>query len=122
MLTELYEALALHLAPLDAPVYLAECVPPDTLFPYVTAQVAAPCTPAEKGRITLTLWCLGSAANSDRLHLGDALLSLLPAEGLHMPMKSGFALLRMDSPAECLRSGDALGLRMTWSLRCYPHA
>lgn len=122
MLTELYEALALHLAALDAPVYLADCVPAGTMFPYITAEVDAPCSPAEEGRITLTLWCLGSAANKDRLRLGDELLSLLPADGSHMQTRSGTALLRMDSPTKCLRSSEALGLRMTWSLHCYPAA
>ncbi len=122
MLTVLYEALALHLAALDAPVYLADCVPPGTLFPYVTAEINAPCTPAEEGAIALTLWCLGGTANADRLRLGDELLALLPPAGMHMQTGSGTALLRMKAPAETLRSGDALGLRMTWSLRCYPDA
>ena len=123
MLSNLYQALVSHLSGLEAPVHQADCVPRDAAFPYVTMTLDAPPAPGSPGQATLTIWCLGDGAHAQRLRLADALLALLPARGLYLSLPEGAVTLRMNPSALArpLQDGEALGLRLTWELQCFPN-
>lgn len=120
MLTSLYQALVSHLAALEVPVYDADCIPQGQTFPYVTMHAEPGGRPDQPGQLTLTAWCCGESAHADRLLLGDRLLTLLPGQGTVVSFSGGKATLRMTgSHAVPLRSGEALGIQLTWELRCF---
>lgn len=120
MLTSLYQALVSHLAALEVPVYEADCVPQGQTFPYVTMHAEPSALPDQPGQLTLTAWCCGESAHADRLLLGDKLLQLLPGRGTALAFTGGKATMRMTSDhAVPLRSGEALGIQLTWELRCF---
>lgn len=122
MLTELYAALVTLFGQADAPVFLADCVPLDAAFPYVTLAMDVPAAPDAEGAVTLTCWHACMSSNASRLALLDALLALIPAGGLRIRLDSGTAaIFRAEGDGvSCVRSGNALGMTLPLSLRCYP--
>lgn len=122
MLTSIFETLCAHLSQLHLPVYLADCVPEGAALPYVTAEIAPPLVPGEKGRLTLTLWQQGSAANAERLSQADVLLTLLPPRGAWLSGDAGALILTGEDAARCLQSGPLLGVQARWALYFIPAA
>ncbi len=120
MLTSIYHALYEHMARLGLPVYLADCVPVTTAFPYITAKIAAPLAPHASGSVTLTFWSLDAQTNSHRLFQVDQLLTMLPARGLRLETEMGALVLRQEGGTLCVRESAALGLRTVWKLHCFP--
>lgn len=120
MLTELYQALTTWLSGFDAPLYLADCVPAETAFPYLTASMSVPLSSGEAGALTLTLWCHGDAANTERFHLSESLAEHLPARGFRIALKDGTYTLRMKAGPTHVHSQEALGMKTVWTFRCYP--
>lgn len=120
MLTSIYQALASHLSRLRIPVCLADCVPEGTAFPYVTAKIDAPMTAGSAGSLTLTVWCKGSSAHTDRVSHTDSLYSLLPPRGAFLTTDTGALLLRQTSAAQCVQDSVALGMQSQWELHFYP--
>lgn len=120
MLTALFEALVQQLSPLACPVYLADCVPQDAAFPRIAADLSPAPGPGQDGLVRLTAWT--GSTNAGRFALADALLTLLPPQGLCLSTAAGRALLFCDGQAECIREHDALGIRLTWRVRFYPSA
>lgn len=120
MLTSVFRALCAHMAPLGLPLYLAECVPADATFPYITARIAVPLAPHAAGSVTLTFWSLDSQPLSRRVFRADELLSLLPARGFSLETSACTLALRQEGGATCVREGAALGVRTVWKLRCFP--
>ena len=122
MLTSLYKALLTQLEPLAMPVFLTDCVPQGSCFPYMTAQILAPLSAGDAGQIKLTIWCCADTPNAERLLRTDALLALLPSRGLRLTLPDGAALLRRTGTTLSVRDDIALGLQTTWQLQYYPHA
>lgn len=123
MLTDVYQALLNRLAQLDTPVFQADCIPQGQTFPYLTLDIALPLAPQQPGKLTLTAWCHGAQAHADRLALADAILALLPLSGTRLEGESGrIILLADDQHAQCIRSGEARGVKLTWKLQCFPCA
>lgn len=122
MLTDLYQALSARLSGIGAPLYLADCVPAGTAFPYLTAAMSVPLSPGEAGAITLTLWCHGDAANVERFRLSEMLAEQLPARGIRIVLTGGACTLRLKAGPTPVRSQEALGMKTVWALRCYPSA
>lgn len=120
MLNELLEALCTQLAPLDMPVFLADCIPNGVGMPYLAMEIALPMRPADPGKVTLTLWCSGGSAHAERVRLGDELLGLLPAHGICLRLAEHSVTLRPTGSISTLRSGAAIGLRLTLALGCVP--
>ncbi len=120
MLTDLYTALMNRLAPLDPPVYLADCVPCQAVFPYVTLRFVSPLTPGESGSLTVTVWTEGHTANARRLVLADEVLTLLPPRGLRLTASSGAALLRQKGGASCVQESKALGVQIDYQVQFIP--
>lgn len=120
MLT-LQKALLTHLSPLALPVYLADCVPERTPFPYVTMALNCGGGFPADGDVTLTLWCRGAEANLQRASLAASLQALFPDGGTVLTLENGAAALY---PAEAnalahAASQDARGLRFRLALRLY---
>lgn len=123
MLTSLHQALIDHLSSLETPILQANCVPQGQTFPYVTMDVTPALSTDMPGSLTLTAWCCGESAHADRLALAEELLALLPSRGTVLALTGGRAILCMtDERARCLQSGEALGVQLTWELRCFPRA
>ena len=120
MLTSLYEALVQKLSLMNLPVFLSDCVPEGTGFPCLTLEIAAAPLPREAGRVAMTIWCRGEAANQNRFRLMEELLDYMPARGFRVALNSGSAILRMNESAACVRSKDALGVKTLWTLHLYP--
>ncbi|MBQ2931072.1 MAG: hypothetical protein IJD99_12760 [Clostridia bacterium] len=120
MLTSIFQTLTTHLAPLDLPVHLADCVPAGTAFPYLTADVQPALTSQHSGTLTLTLWAHGNAANAERLTRMDQLWALLPPRGIRLATDSGALLLRLKSPAACVQDDDARGMQTVWHITHIP--
>lgn len=120
MLTSIFRALCEHMAPLGLPVYLAQCVPSDAAFPYITAKISVPLSTHATGAVTLTLYAPGDQPHSRFVSLADELLTLLPAHGFHLDTDACALALRQEGGAMCVREGAALGVRGVWKLRCFP--
>lgn len=120
MLTRLVRTLTNRLQVMDVPVYLADCIPEGAAFPYFTAEIVPPLTPAAAGKLILTLWCRSGSANAERFFLMDALLTRLPARGAALDTGEGRALLLQEGGVVCVHARETLGLRTTWALRFYP--
>ena len=120
MLSELFRALSALLSGLDAPLYQADCVPAGAAFPYLTVTMSTPLTPDAAGALTLTLWCHGDAANTERFRLSETLAEHLPSRGLRLSLPSGACTMRLKSGPTPLCSQEALGMKTVWALRCYP--
>ena len=120
MLKTMYKALTEYIAKANLPVYPADCVPDDATFPYITLAIDAPLNAASEGRVTLTLWCLGTSAAEDRSLLCDTLLAMVPPRGLWLSTANETLLLTMKHPAQALQEKTALGMRILWTLRRYP--
>lgn len=120
MLTALHQTLISRLFPLGVPVYVTDCVPPDTPAPYITAEIKAPLNASTSGTLALTLWHHGRTAHADRLRLGDALLELLPCEGIRLQTDAGIIILQPDEPSAFVQEADLKGLRLTWTLLFFP--
>ena len=122
MLSSIFSALHQRLARVGVPVYLSDCVPPATPFPYFTADVAVPLTPRDAGRLALTFWSANDQANAHRLFQTDLLLEQLPARGFCLDTSAGRVILRLEGSAVCLRECTAQGVRTEWTLRFIPSA
>lgn len=120
MLTHVHQTLLAHLAGLDAPVFHENCVPQGQGFPYITLAASLPGISAQSGTLTLTCWCHGPSAHSHRLALADSILALIPSDGLRLDCPQGRIVLRGDGDIQCVRSGEALGIRMVWALQFFP--
>lgn len=120
MLTGLYQALCERLAPLQLPLFEPGCVPQGQTFPYMTLAEEIPAAAGLSGSLTLTLWCCGARAHADRLTLADQALALLPGDGLRLETAAARLLLLPGDGARCLRSAEALGLQLHWTLKCFP--
>ncbi len=120
MLTSIYRALFHHLKQLGQPVYFADCVPEGTVFPYITAKIAAPLNSRANGSVTLTFWFLDDQPYKQRLAQADQLLQLLPTRGLRLETEQGAILLRPEGSALCVRESAAQGVRTVWKLQCFP--
>lgn len=122
MLIELYQALSARLSGFDAPLYLADCVPAGTTFPYLTAAMSVPLSAGEAGALTLTLWCSGSTANTERFRLSEVLSEHLPARGFRLALTDGAYTLRLKAGPAFISSQEALGVKTIWTLSCCPAA
>lgn len=109
-----------HISGVGLPLYPADVVPDDAVFPYLTLAVEAPLNTASAGRVTLTLWCSGPDAAAERLLLTDSLLTSLPPRGLWLETDYETLLLTLDKPTQPLREKTALGMRIRWKLQRYP--
>lgn len=121
MLKTIHRELSEYVAGLGLPVYPADVVPDDAVFPYITLAAEIPLTPAQSGRVTLTLWCCSGAAHADRLTWGDMLLTLLPPRGIWLDTGYETLLLTPEKASQPLKEKTALGLRTSWKLQRYPH-
>lgn len=116
----MYDAILRRLASISLPVLEEGCVPQGQTFPYLTLRVEPACRSNVPGAVTLTAWCCGDQAHADRLALADQLLTLLPPRGFPLTYSGGRSLLYMkDSQVRCLQQGPALGVQLTWALRCF---
>ena len=122
MLTRIFRALTSHLAKFGVPLYLADCVPSGTKFPYLTLDIQPPASAQEEGLLTLTYWCTGDLANTQRLTQMDALSSLLPPRGLWLSMTGGAIVLRPLDQVKCVTEATAQGVQEKWKLLCFPSA
>lgn len=122
MLTDLMNRLHTLLEAASCPVYLADSVPPDAAFPYMTMQVEPAVHPGCGSPLTLTAWHCSGTSNTDRFALADTLLTLIPASGLRIPLESGVACLyrARGKGVSCVRSTNALGLTMPMMLYLCP--
>lgn len=110
MLSDFIQAIIAHLTPVNAPVYMADCVPADIPGPYITLAATLP------GTLTLTVW---HRDNAGRIALAEEIVSLLPARGTYLTLPAGAAILTGTS-STFLKEGPLPGLRMVWKLRCFP--
>ena len=122
MPSSIFSALHKRLAEAGLPVYLADCVPPATPFPYFTADIAAPLIPGNAGRLTLTFWSANDQTNAHRLYQTDLLLEQLPARGFCLESSAGRIIARMAGSTVCLRESAAQGVRTEWTLHFIPTA
>lgn len=120
MLTSIFQTLTAHLAPLDLPIHLADCVPAGTAFPYLTADVQPALDRLSSGTLTLTLWAHGGTVNTERLTRMDQVWALLPPRGIRLATDSGALLLRLKSPAACVQDEDARGVQTVWHITHIP--
>lgn len=120
MLSHIFSALHAQLSRLPYPVYMADCVPEGAAFPYITAEIAAPLTPAATGSLILTLWTKSSTAHYERLTHAETIHSLLPLRGAWLAAATGSILLTGDGPVRCVQDGPLLGAQSSWTLRFYP--
>lgn len=120
MLT-LQKALLSHLSPLNLPVYLADCVPERTAFPYMTMEMKRGGGFPADGNVALTLWCRGAEANTQRAELAGALHALFPDCGTVLTLPNGAAALypSAESALAHAASQDARGIRFRLTLRLY---
>lgn len=110
MLSDFIQAIIAHLASVNMPVYMADCVPADVPGPYITLTAALP------GTLTLTIW---HPDNAGRIILAKEISDLLPARGTYLSLPSGAVILFGGSSTFC-KEGPLPGLRMVWKLRCFP--
>lgn len=120
MLNELFEGLCTLLAPLDLPIFLADCIPDGVSMPYLTMALDVPATPADTGKATLTVWCDGGSANAERIRLFDELTARLPLRGICLRMAEHAVTLCPTGNLTCNRSKTAIALRMPLALTCVP--
>ena len=120
MLSSIFAALYRHLAKAGLPLYLEDCVPTATPFPYCTAAITLPLTPQASGRLTLTCWCADNQAHTHRLHQAELLLSQLPGRGFHLDTAAGRLVARMEGSMKLLRENTAQGIHTEWVLHFFP--
>lgn len=121
MLISLYQALALHLAALQLPLFQEGCIPQGQCFPYLSMTLDVPPAPDIPGTLSLTVWCAGSAAHQQRLALAEQLLEALPARGVRLEIPQGCAVVHAGSrAAQCVGDAGCLGARLTWKLSFFP--
>jgi hypothetical protein len=120
VLSHIFSALTNRLSRLPYPMYMADCVPEGTAFPYVTAEIAAPLTPDAEGSLTLTVWTKGSTAHSERITHAETLHQLLPLRGAWLAAATGTITLAGDGPIRCVQDGPLLGAESRWTLRFFP--
>ena len=118
---ELIRALTARLTSSTLPLYLADAVPENAAFPYLTAEVVSPFRMGEPGSIRLTLWCTGPNGNLARMVLHTTLTQYFPGRGLVLQGDNGRYVLRSEA-AQCVQSGDARGICTPMEVRFYPAA
>lgn len=122
MLKSIFYALCEHLAPLNIPVFLEHCVPEGAPLPYITADIRPLLSAHANGSLSLTCWCQGSTANTQRLSQADLLLARLPARGFRLAMDTGAVILRQEGAAVCICNSALQGVKITWKLQFFPAA
>lgn len=120
MLTSVFQALNGLLSAMGLPLYMADCVPQEAAFPYMTMAVSAPLTPATAGALTLTIWCCSDSSHADRVFYVDDLLTYLPARGVRLVMDDVAITLQQNGASACIREKGLMGLQTDWTLRCFP--
>ena len=116
---ELILTLEAHLAGSGLSLYLADAVPENTPFPYLTAEITATCRAEQTGRIRLTLWCVGDNANLTRMVLHSTLSQYFPHRGITLTAAHGRYIL-MPGQLELTQSGAARGLSTDMAVSFYP--
>lgn len=109
-----------HLAALELPVYLADCVPAGAPFPYLTAEMQPALALQNSSTLTLTLWAHSSTSNAERLTRMDQVWALLPPRGIRLATGTGVLLLRLKSPVACVQDEDARGVQTVWHITHIP--
>lgn len=120
MLNELFEGLCTLLAPLEIPIFLADCIPHGVAMPYLAMALDVPVQPTETGKATLTLWCDGASANAERIRLFEELTTRLPLRGICLRLAAYSVTLCPTGNLACDRSKTAISLRMPLALGCVP--
>lgn len=118
---ELIRTLTARLTSSTLPLYLADAVPENAAFPYLTAEVVSPFRMGEPGSIRLTLWCTGPNVNLARMVLHTTMTQYFPGRGLVLQGDNGRYVLRSEA-AQCVQSDDARGICTPMEVRFYPAA
>jgi len=116
---DMIQALITSVSGSGLPLYLADAVPENAAFPYMTAEVVSPCQEDVKGSIHLTLWCVGENANLKRMELHSLLMLAFPRRGTLLTTSAGRYILQTER-SDFLQSGVAKGIRLTMGVRFYP--
>ena len=116
---ELLQLLTNRLTGSAIPLFLADAVPENTGFPYMTAEVAAPFRMDQPGSIRLTLWCAGANANQARIVLHTTTAQYFPGRGLVLQGEKGRYIL-LPEAASNVQSGEARGVCTPMEVRFYP--
>lgn len=116
---ELIRALTARLDGSAVPLYLADSVPENTPFPYMTAEVVAPCRMGLPGSIRLTLWSAGPNVNLARMILHSTLTQYFPARGFVLDCATGRYVLRPET-STLVQSGEARGICSPVEVLYYP--
>ena len=93
MMQSLYRQLCALLADAGYTAYVADAVPPDAAFPFVTVDARPSPSVLGTGRLTLTGWLRSDCRHADRLAMADALLRLVPPGGRKLLSEGGLAVL-----------------------------
>lgn len=119
MLRTLYRELSALLEQAGFTVWAADAVPPDATFPFVAMEIRPAGSMHGTGWVTLTGWLRPPARHAERLAMADALLRLVPAGGLRLPLQGGLALLLRGDRlnVEWPESRGALGVQVKHGLR-----
>ena len=120
MLTDILFPIFDHLEPLGVPCYLADCVPPGTALPYITAEVCPPLHPNMEGTLTLTYWCTGEKSNYHRLNQANQIEAILPHRGLWLYTDAGSLVITHDKGMACNTQHDARAIVFHFKLKLYP--
>ena len=116
---DLILTLNAHLSGSGLSLYLADAVPENTPFPYLTAEITSPCQADQAGSICLTLWCGGDNANLARMVLHSTISQYFPHRGITLTATRGRYIL-MPGQIELKQSGDVRGLATDMAVRFYP--
>lgn len=116
---ELIRALTARLSVSALPMYLADAVPESAAFPYLTAEVSAPCRMGKPGSVRLTLWATGPNVNQARMVLNTMMTQYFPGRGLVLAGETGRYIL-LPEPASLVQSGEARGICVPMEVRFYP--
>lgn len=116
---DLIRALTARLSGSALPLYLADAVPERAAFPYITAEIIAPCRMGKPGSICLTLWATGPNVNQARMVLNTVLTQYFPGRGLVLTSEAGRYIL-LPEPATLVQSGEARGICSPMEVRFYP--
>lgn len=118
---ELIRVLTARLSGSALPLYLADAVPENTAFPYMTAEVVSPFRMGEAGSIRLTLWCAGPNVNLARMVLHTTMTQYFPGRGLVLQGEKGRYIL-LPETASHVQSGETRGICTPMKVRYYPAA
>ncbi len=117
----LYDALLTRLREVGLTGYAEDRVPVRVTYPLVTCRVNPPLNRHDTGSVVLTGWLLKEACHEAQLLMADALMSIVPENGLLLALEDGTAAVFREEvqavtwPRQAGASGVSLrfGLRMT---------